>query len=294
MNKIAMSPQSTRALAASLVFLALLVAAAFAYRDYRYQRAAALSLQLRLADTVRPAPADIVDCATVAPPASLVILALGQSSAGNHGQAQPTATARRIAMLTGQGCLWATDPLPGATGRGGSTWLHLPAAMAAWTDMPPLLLSVLAVESTSIADWTQPNSPLRARLLQHLGRMAELGHPPALVLWDQGAGDAMRHTPPASYRAGLLALAELVRSGAPSARILLAPTTVCRSGAALELHAVVNRLVAADPRFGPGPLLDKLLPASERYDGCHFSTAGLRHAADAWAKAVQVELSARR
>lgn len=287
-----MSRRRTLAAAAALVCLALLMASAWVYRDKRQRRAAALSLQLRLADTVRPAPADIVACATVAPPGTLVILALGQSSAANHGQAQPPA--RRVAMLTDQGCLWATDPLPGATGRGGSTWLHLPAALAAWPDVPPVLLSVLAIESTSIADWTQAHSPLRARLLQHLGRMAEQGYPPAWVLWDQGAADAMRHTTPEAYKAGLETLAGLVRSNAPSARILLAPTTLCRNGAALQLHEVVSRLVAADPRFGPGPLLDTVIPATERYDGCHFSAAGLRRAADAWARALQRELSARR
>lgn len=271
--------------AATLCALAIAGIALLVVNAWKVRKAAEMNLLQRLSDIVEVSPSDTVPCSDVASRDAVVILALGQSSAGNHGAR--TVAGARIAMLTDHGCVWAADPLPGGTGRGGSTWSRLPAALAAFPELPAVLMSVLAVESSDIGEWTAPSSPLRERLLRHLERMKELGRPPAFVLWDQGAADVRRKTSARNYRAGLSALADLVQSRVGSARILLAPTTVCRSAPATELHEVVRQAVEADSRFELGPLLDQVLAPSDRVDGCHFSEAGLSRAAESWALALR-------
>ena len=258
-------------------------------RQLQLSQRALLSLEARLGMIVAAPVDSIVPCATAAPAGALVVLALGQSNAANHGIRD--AGSPKVALLTAAGCTWATDPLPGATGQGGAVWSRLPAMLAARPGLPPVLMSVLAVDATSVADWTRPESPLRARLQQHLDRMAHWGHPPELVLWYQGEADARLNTPASQYRLGLQALAGALQTAAGSPRkILLAHSTVCRSAASAALSGAINQLVASDPRFGQGPDLDHGLQRNQRYDGCHLSGAGLARAAELWADAVQIAL----
>ena len=278
-----------RAVLLALLGLTVLGTALQAARAWRYQQAVAAGLQRRLADIVVAPSAAIIPCNDIAAADIPVVLAMGQSSAGNHGLSDPLHPAS-IPMVSLEGCLWAREPLPGATGRGGSVWSRLPAELASRKVLPPVLMSVLAVESSSIAEWTRPESPLRARLLQHLDRMKRLGRLPTLILWDQGAADVRDRTSSQDYRAGLLALADTVQSQAGPVRILLAPTTRCRSEASPALHKTVAQLVATDRRFGKGPLLDQALSADMRYDDCHLNVAGLGRAATLWADSVHVAL----
>lgn len=275
------------------VVAGILLAAAlggWAWRHSRAAQAADASLRTRLADIVPMAPGRLAPCREVAPPGALVLLALGQSNAANHGQAD--AVTRRVPVVTPEGCGWAADPLPGGTGRGGSIWSRLPALLTPSAGQPPVVISVLAVDATSIADWTATDSPLRARLAQHLAGLARQGLPPALVLWHQGEADAQRRTSAAAYRDGLRILADLVRREAGPARVLLARSTICRSPASTSLHDAMARQAAEDPRFGTGPDLDQALPADQRPDGCHLGHEGLNHAARLWADAIRTALPA--
>ena len=271
-----------------LILIAVAGAGYWARQAQRSQRDL-LSLEARLG-MMLAAPADsLVPCASVAPAGTLVVLALRQSNAANRGTLE--AGSPKLALLTAAGCTWATDPLPGATGQGGAVWSRLPAALDARPGLPPVLMSVLAVDATSVAGWTRPESPLRARLQQHLDQMARWGYPPGLVLWYQGEADAQLNTLGPQYRLGLQALAGALQTAAGSPRkILLAHATVCRSEASAALSGAINRLVVNDPRFGQRPDLDLGLGQDQRYDGCHLSNTGLERAAPLWADAVQLAL----
>lgn len=273
----------------AVLILIAVAGSSFWARQLQHSQRDMLSLEARLGKIVAVPADSIVPCATVAPAGALVVLALGQSNAANHGTLD--AGSPKIALLSAAGCTFVTDPLPGATGQGGAVWSRLPAALAARPGLPPVLMSVLAVDATSVADWTRPESPLLARLRQHLDQMVRWGYPPELVLWYQGEADAQLNTPALQYRLGLQALAGALQTVAGSPRkILLAHTTVCRSEASAALSGVINQLVASDPRFGQGPDLDRGLRQDQRYDGCHLSGAGLARSAELWADAVQIAL----
>ena len=284
---------SRRTIAAGLVaalLILVLALTALAVRQGRQALAAESGLRQRLA-AVLAAPADqIRPCKQVAPANALVLLALGQSNAANHAVADPSAA--RIPMVSAEGCLWAGDPLPGGTGRGGSIWSRLPAALAAQAELQPVVISVLAVDASSLAEWTQAGSPLRARLELHLARMAQWGLPPALVLWHQGEAEALQNTSAERYRAGLQALAGIVQGQVGQVgpvRLLLAHSTICRSARNEAVHQAIAQQVASAAPFGTGPDLDGALAPHERLDGCHLNAEGLAHAAALWASAIRID-----
>ena len=141
-----------------LTVFALGVALAAAWWGYR-QHQDDLALKAKLAMTVAPRSSDFVDCASFTDQKPLVLLALGQSNAGNHGSLSASADAP-VLMMIGTHCLVANDPLPGATGSGGSIWRHLPTMLGNELAGRKVVLSVLAVDATSIDDWIRPGSAI--------------------------------------------------------------------------------------------------------------------------------------
>ena len=283
-----------RALALAAGLLALAVMFGWQLLSTRKTQRADASLRQRLAQVV-PAPAGLLQpCNRMAPAHARVVLVLGQSNAANHGSPWPADVALpSVTLATPEGCLMASDPLPGGTGQGGSIWSRLPAALRAGPSasaLPPLLLSVLAVDATTMADWTTPHSPLHQRLLQHLQGLAGQGRSPSLVLWHQGESDARLGTSAATYAQGLHRLADLVQTPAGGVRLLVARSTVCRQAPSETLHRAVADAVRDDPRLRLGPQFDQVLTEDQRADGCHLNLNGLDRAAQLWADVIRLEL----
>ncbi len=272
-----------------LLGLAVLSLALQVARTWRHRQAVAAGLERRLTDIVMAPAAAIIPCSDISSADTPVVLAMGQSSGGNHGLADLPHPAP-IPMASLQGCLWARESLQGATGRGGSVWSRLPAELALRKALPPVLMSELAVESSSIAEWTRQDNSLRVLLLQHLDQMKMLGRLPTLILWNQGAADVRDGMSMEDYRAGLLALTASVQSQVGPVRMLLAPTARCRSEASTEFYKVVAHLVAMDSRFANSHLLDLALSADMRYGDCHLNVAGLSRAATLGADAAHSAL----
>lgn len=285
---------------AAVTALAVLVLAAAAalwsWRGARAAQAAQASLEARIA-SIRPAPAGARSdaCADWRSQQPLVLLALGQSNAANHGEAGPSPAPVRV-VHDGR-CLWAGDPLPGATGDGGSIWARLPPRLA--TQLPaswrqrPVVLAVMAVDATTLRDWVHDGSPLRPRLLRAAQALVASGLPPSLVLWQQGEADARRGTPAAQVADDLDAFAGLLAGAGIQAPWMLALSTVCRSAPHAGVRGAVQQRTRDGRRFVPGPDTDALTGAAMRRDGCHFTAAGLDSAADLWAAALAAYFAGR-
>jgi hypothetical protein len=214
----------------------------------------------------------------------LALLVLGQSNAGNHGTPR---IADPVDLISDHGtCHRTPEPLPGATGRDASVWSRLPAALAASGIKRPVVFGVLAVDATSVHEWTSPGSPLPALLYGLSRQMIAAGMPPELVLWQQGEADARAGTTTLDYTRGMRALAAQLAAAGVTAPILLARSTVCRSPRAPRLWAAIEGLLDADPRFAVGADTDSKVGPAQRSDGCHFNAAGLDLAAALWAEAV--------
>ena len=247
------------------------------------------SLPARLAQIVPITKGPEVSCAEIAASGPLVLLALGQSNAGNHGTPS-TRVAAPVTLIAEGKCIKAIDPLPGGTGAGGSIWQRLPAILSMQHISRPIVLSILAIDATSIADWTDPSSPLAQRLTAHVTSMHLLGLAPNLILWQQGEADAQSGTSATEYSIGLDRLAATLNSTGTMAPILLAQSTICRSAPSETIRGAIEAKVFSDRRFRLGPNTDKLSNATFR-NGCHLTTDGLDSAAKMWAASIIAEIS---
>ena len=244
------------------------------------------SVLARLAGVQATPSAAQQDCAAWRDQRPLVLLVLGQSNAGNHGAPSPGGSPAVRVMNAGV-CAFSADPLPGATGQGGSVWSLLPAALAAGGLGRPVLLQLLAVDGTTVDDWVRHSSPLRQRLLDTLAANGAVGLKPDLVLWQQGEADASAGTPADRYIRGLQELAAALDRSAVKAPILAARSTVCGSTPHLDLGTAVDALPHQHPRFTHAPNTDAI---TARRDGCHFDLAGRQQAARSWATAIKAAL----
>ena len=222
-------------------------------------------------------------------PGTVVLLVLGQSNAGNHGgraKNGPSAANPTVTVFNGSGCASLQDPLPGATGQGQSIWSHLEPAFAQRGRARDVVLAVVAVEGTSMEEWTADASPLKAHLQNRLAAFKQAGLVPDLVLWQQGEADARAGTQAAAYVSRFEALRAQLRDSGVRAPIVMAQSTMCNNGGSADVRQAIAQLSArhADLRVGPDT---DTLRGPMRDDGCHFSEAGLQAAARLWAVAIE-------
>lgn len=252
------------------------------------------SLNQRLA-AIQPLPRDQqVDCRSFTQARPMVLLALGQSNAANHGPVNAGPATPAIRVWHDGHCGWMPEPLAGATGRGANLWARLPSTLAAAGLQRPVLMVVLAVDATLVADWTDPASPLHQRLQQAANGIRAAGLQPDLVLWQQGESEARQETAAPRYAEQLQTLAAQLAHAGVHAPILLARSTVCKSGPNAWLTQAIQGLIESDARFAAGPDTDSLTAPWARPDGCHFSLAGLDAAAQMWGQIIARQPAANR
>lgn len=219
------------------------------------------------------------DCSVKDAPKPLVLLVLGQSNAGNHGESdmgQHTA----IKVFYQGVCYEVGDPIPGATGEGGSIWSRLAVNINNRIAPRQVVLAPLAIESTTIAEWAEPG-PLRDRLDSLIENLRIAGLMPNAVLWQQGEADTRLGTTREAYRKHFSSLVNRLREAGVSSPIFVARSTYCRGNG----HGIIARTQMALPAEIPGvfagPDMDNLAKYP-RSDGCHLALEGLNAAAQTW------------
>lgn len=266
------------------IIIATLAVTAFLIQKQRGQED---RLSMRLDQVVRVGSETELSCAEVAAGSPLVLLALGQSNAVNHGSIDRRDTEPVTLVAEGR-CITAVDPLPGGTGTGGSIWQRLPAALRARSNRP-VVISILGVDATSIEEWTRENSPLRQHLAERIVSIRGLGLLPDFVLWQQGEADARDGTSTEEYSMRLNRLAAIIDEAGAKAPVILARSTICRSLPYDAVRTAIEAKAAGDHRFRLGPDTDALSGERFRRDGCHLTVDGLDSAARMWAESIGSE-----
>lgn len=231
-----------------------------------------------------PAATEAVPCHGAALQPSLRILVLGQSNAGNHGEATAPATASGGDFYFEGHCFHSNGPVPGATGQGGAIWPLLARPLTEAIGLP-VQFAVFAVDATKIEDWIR-SGPVHDRLIAALDDQRRHGFVPDLVLWQQGEADARAMTSSRRYRQQFSDLVTLLRSHGITAPIMVALSTRCRSTSDEPVRSALLSAAHAEPGVILGPDTD-VLDGRFRHDGCHFSEAGLAAAADLWLSAIR-------
>jgi hypothetical protein len=220
-----------------------------------------------------------------------VFLILGQSNAANHGGTPYTARGEVYGLdFLRMRCFHASDPLPGASGTGGSIWSRLGDLLIEKRVFERTLFVPLAFGGAYIVDWI-PGGKFHGRTALALSRLRKdlsgLLLPFSAVLWQQGEAEA-NHTRMSAltYTKHFHDIVGDLRNNGVFAPVFVAQATKCDAGP----HPYENRpaireaqSTLPDPSAGvfPGPDTDSI-GASDRYDGCHLSEKGLRRCSELW------------
>jgi hypothetical protein len=259
-------------LAAALVVLLVLL-----FRT-RPERAHAEAVKRQLATIERRQPVGEIACAALTAQRPVVLLVLGQSNAANHGARSAPQPAIHT-FFRGR-CFASLEPMPGGSGDGASLWPRVAANLGGKLHGRPLLFAQLAVESTTIADWTSAG-PLRDTLGAELQALARAGVAVDAVLWQQGEADALAHTSTQAYHQGLAELRRTLAAHGVQAPVVAALSTWCPGSDGRAVRAAIRDAARSGSGLIAGPDTDALQGAM-RSGGCHFSEAGLDAAAAEW------------
>jgi hypothetical protein len=218
-----------------------------------------------------------------------IYLTAGQSNSANHGAPTYTPADDRVcARLAVSGSSWRQgyDPMPIATGTGGSPWSRLGALLAAADNLPVGFLCV-GVGATQVSEW-QPGTANYDSLLKPA--LQSLGTGFRAVLWHQGESDSIANVTAANHAALLATMIARSRQDAGwtvpwyVAEVSFHPATYLSQEAPVTAG---QRLAAyADANVFLGASTDWLhledANGGKLADTVHFNAAGLTDHATQW------------
>jgi hypothetical protein len=223
---------------------------------------------------------EAVSCWSIEPDAA-VILAMGQSNAGNYGETRyrPVQPVINFNWADGK-CYRAEDPLLGSTGDRGSVWTRLGDALVESGRFRQVVIVPIGVGGSSVRDWAGPHGPAQ-RAVQAQEALARVGLHVTYVLWHQGEADYEMHKD--VYSRLFERMTEYIRSHGISAPVFVATATVCNNTGAAQIREAQRELPYKLANVYAGPDTDALDSIYDRRDNlCHFSDRGLALHARMW------------
>lgn len=196
---------------------------------------------------------------------------MGQSNAANHGPVR--ANGGPNCRIFHQGSfLPAVDPLPGASGGGGSVWTRFAPKLIARQGFDEIILVNLSHGGTAISDWA-PGGKHHTRIPSVLDAAETAGIAFTHVVWHQGERDTLMLTGEAAYQTALISLIGYLRD-----RGIDAPVFVCQASyhfgqISNGVRQAQKSIVNPDKRVFAGPDTDTL-GAAYRYDDLHLDARG--------------------
>jgi Carbohydrate esterase, sialic acid-specific acetylesterase len=217
-------------------------------------------------------------------PRLAVILAFGQSNIANEGDPRgcyiPGAGVYNFNLFDGR-CYVARDPLLGATGDRGNVTTRLGDLLVKGAVYDRVLLVPIAYGGSYMAEWTA-NGRMFPRLTQTLKRLRRAGISVTHALWQQGEAEgALPNADGSAWVGHFKEMVVALRQYAISAPIFVAQGTACGGASSDRIRVAQRAVVAPSAGIFAGPDVD-VIGQDERWDGCHFSTAGLEKAAQLW------------
>ena len=217
-----------------------------------------------------------------------VYVIAGQSNSANHGLPVQRSVTGNVAAMNDRG-KWdrANDPLPIATGSGGSPWPLLGDILATREHVPIGFVSV-GWGGTRVDQWL-PGGTLYPRLQNALQILGPGGA--KAVLWHQGESDSVSNTTAENYADRLTRVIEQSRLDAGydipwgvAIASYLPATTIEQEQ---RVTAGQQLVIESDPLVFRGALTDDLLGRDWRYDDVHFNADGLVVHAQRWSESLR-------
>lgn len=213
-----------------------------------------------------------------------VFIIAGQSNSANHGDTLLSPEDPRISSWGYENWRVGNDPMPIATGSGGSPWPAFGDNIIERYDVPVGLISV-GWGGTSVAQWLpDAGDDLFSRIVLALDEVGP--HGARALLWHQGESDLAGGTSTEDYT---IRLSEVITASRVEAGWEL-PWIVARASFlpnydTSDMERIVNAqqaVIDADPFTFEGPYTDDLIGEQWRYDAVHFNEAGLIEHANRW------------
>lgn len=237
-------------------------------------------------DTTRRTPADLE---LISSGKVMVAFAFGQSNSANFGET--AYRPRRGAYNYYRGSLYrAEDPLLGAAGLMGSVWTRLADMMVEAGIYERVVFINTGIGATSAECWSEKDCSLylRETLADLKMHNIKLTH----ILWHQGEQDNFTKTGRVTYKKHMTKILSIFREYGQDA-----PMYVCIASYN-PMASKKDGYISKSIRQGQmefinenrgvllGPDTDSLVSKEYRYDGVHFSTAGLESFAKLWFNAI--------
>ncbi len=214
----------------------------------------------------------------------MVAVLFGQSNAANSVRGRHTPHVGVVNYFAGR-CYVGDDPLPGATGTGGSVWSRLGDLLLESGRYDEVVFAGLAVDASEIARWA-PGGDLNPGALAVLRGLHGRNLEPTHLLWHQGERDMQLKTTAEDYRDRFARVLTSIRETGTDAPIYVALASWCRGRLSSEIRTAQAALVAPASGVRAGPDTDALRGPDLRHDDCHFSAAGAARHAALWRDAL--------
>ena len=221
----------------------------------------------------------------------VVLLVVGQSNAANHGKPRGRAGSGSYA-ISPEGVFRLEDPLPGASGPGGSPWPHWAALQQRARPGSQVVVAAIAQGSSTVADWI-PGGVHAQRLPDVLKALRSQQLAVDAVVWHQGETEAWSGGDADAYAANLRRWIASVREQGIKAPIYVCLTS--RDGQGVINPAIRQAQASvwnSQERVFAGPDTDSLGDAF-RSHGVHFNARGLEAFASLLQRAMETPSSQR-
>jgi hypothetical protein len=214
------------------------------------------------------------------PENTLVILIMGQSNAGNHGESLATPQLPTYNYFDGN-IYKAQDPLLGASGFGGSIWTRFADIVIANQHYQQVLIVPVAIGATTLVTWA-PGGKHHTYLVKTLEQLKQDNIGVSYAIWQQGESDNSANTSSETYKKLFTALLKSIRIEGFDAPMYIAQTSRCgRAPPNDQIRNAQQQLAQMIDGVEAGIDTD-LLGFEYRFDGCHFTTQGLQLLALRW------------
>jgi hypothetical protein len=206
-----------------------------------------------------------------------IILVVGQSNAANYVTSRHRASAAVYSFFDGK-CFRGFDPLPGATGDGGSVWSRMGDALVSEKRFQKVVIVPAAVADTTMEMWA-PGGVLFPLVQHQLSSLAAVGLKPTHIVVQQGESDG-NTSDPATYQARANALITFLKDGAnvPTFFAITSGCGILRNEKLRRAQLAVVRLTNSHV----GVDMDRVTK-EYRANICHLNEEGAQKVAHEWA-----------
>ncbi len=218
---------------------------------------------------------------------SVVFLIVGQSNAANYGARLFSSEGKIFSYHKGK-ILKAKDPLPGASGKKGSIWIPFSEILLKNQIYDQILLVNIAEGSSTVSDWAV-DGKYHNKLTYTLKQLQNTDMLPDFIIWQQGEEDNLLQTSFDIYKMKLQEIITIINGKTHKTSIVLSLTSyspTAKNAINTDIRRAQGEVIQENLNVFLGPDTDIYTGRDFRYDGIHFSEAGMFKIAEDWGQKI--------